>query len=391
MNKANLRQTYIRFIFLGLLLNISHVMAAQPSLESRIEGLLIGALIGDAAGGPDEFQTPNRSIWTRTDTILTHQGRAELASRFRLKPYTRRPNPEPYGQWSSNAPAGTFTDDSRFKIMLFKSLEAAGKPDRKAFAKALLAWHADSTSEYGTLPQEWLDEFAYAARWELGERDPERARPPERQWGGIPTMAGQMPFLPLAALAPNNPAKAYLLTWEMDFMDNGIGQDMNAALVAGLSAALAPNADWPTVEMAMRTTDPFGFGEIDWVERRLTRWLDRAHDMAERAEKRPARLYRLFEEELGAETWWEAWVPMTVVFACAHLAEYDPLATMQLILEFGRDTDSYLQVAGALFGALHGADVFPIEMREIVVGRLELDYHASLEAWKKTLATLRSN
>ncbi len=369
--------------------SVSTAVVAQPALDARIEGLLLGALIGDAAGGPDEFQSPDQSVWTRTDTVLSSVGIQQLAGRFRLKPYTRRPNPESYGQWRANAPAGTVTDDSRFKIMFFRSLEAAGEPSRTHFAEALLAWYADTSSVYGDLPQLWLEEFAYAARWTLGERDLQRARPPERQWGGIPTMAGQMPFLPLAALTPGQPETAYLTTWDMDFMDNGIGRDMNAALVAGLAAALGDNADWAMVEAAMRETDPYGFGEIGWVPRRLSRWLDVAADVAERAEGRPYRLFRLLEEELQAETWWEAWVPMTVAFACAHLTDYHPLATMQLIMEFGYDTDSYMQVAGAIFGALHGADVFPASMRETVTHRLEADFQVSPADWMRIIKGLK--
>lgn len=365
------------------------VVAAQPALDARIEGLLFGALIGDAAGGPDEFQAPEQSVWTRTDTMLTEAGIQALADRFRLKPYSRRPNPESYGQWRANAPAGTVTDDSRFKIIFFRSLQAAGEPSRQHFAEALLSWYADSTSVYGNLPQLWLAEFAYAARWELGERDPALARPPERQWGGIPTMAGQMPFLPIATLAPGAPERAYTITWDMDFMDNGIARDMNAALVAGLAAALAPDATWSTIEAAMRQTDPFGFGEIDWVPRRLSRWLDVAADVTRRAEHRPYQLFRLLEEELNAETWWEAWVPMTVVFACAQMTDYHPLATMQLIMEFGYDTDSYMQVAGAFFGALHGAEVFPAEMRTLIARRLQEDYQVSPAAWVELIKRLQ--
>lgn len=391
--EANIRVFNFRFIAAGVLRGVLFYLLLGANVQAqnnRVEGLLIGSLIGDAAGGPDEFQSPDRSIWTQVDTVLSSQGLTELAARFRLKPYSRRPHPESYGQWLADAPAGTVTDDSRFKVMLFRSLEDAGQPDRLAFAQALLAWHADSTSKYGSLPQQWLDEFAYAARWELGERDPARARPPERQWGGIPTMAGQMPFLPLAAIAPANPERAYQMTWDMDFMDNGIGRDLNAALVAGLAEALAPHASWITIEEAMRSTDPYGFGEIAWVPRRLNRWLDKAHDIAKRSEGRPFRLFQLLEAELNAETWWEAWVPMTVVFACAEVASYHPLATMQLIMEFGRDTDSYMQVAGAIFGALYGATIFPEDMRETVDTRLKEDYGVSVDDWVEIVKALRA-
>lgn len=202
-------------------------------------------------------------------------------------------------------------------------------------------------------------------------------------------MAGQMPFLPAAALHPGEPAAAYMATWHMDFLDTGWGRDMTASLVAGLSRALAPHATWQTIEGAMRSTDPYGFGHVPWVERRVDRWLDTARSIAGRAGGRPAVLYELLEAELGAETWWEAHVPVVVVFAAAETAGYDPLATMQLILEFGHDTDSSLQLAGAFFGALHGADVFPEEMRETVDIRLREDFGESITEWTELLIAYR--
>ncbi|MDZ4699338.1 MAG: ADP-ribosylglycohydrolase family protein [Rhodothermales bacterium] len=383
MQLVNVRRCIIAFVL--AVLSTPLIAAAQADLTSRIEGLLIGGIIGDAAGGPDEFQDPEQSVWTSTDAVLTSEGIAELRARFRLKPYTRRPYPESYAQWRADSPPGTITDDSRFKILFFNSLAETGRPDRLAFARALLAWRADTLGVYGTLPREWLDEFAYAARWELGERDPRIARPPGRQWGGLPTMAGQMPFLPVAAFYPGDPEAAYKTTWEIDFIDNGIGFDLNAGLVAGLAAALAPGATWESVEAAMRDTDPYRVREVPWVERRLDRWLDIAHAAARESEGRAARLFAILERELDAEQWWEAWVPMTVVFACADLTDRDPLATLQLIMEFGHDTDSYMQVAGALFGALHGKEVFPEDIRATISERLLADYGVSVEGWMELI------
>lgn len=355
---------------------------ADPPLsrEARIEGLLIGALIGDAAGGPVEFQPAQRGLWTATDSVLNAEGRAALAAAFRLRPYTT--DAAPYAQWESQAAPGTVTDDSRFKVLFFEALARAEGmlPDQATFAQVLLDAHGDTTGPHAALRQAWLDEFAYAARWVLGERGPD-ARPPERAWGGIPTMAGQMPFLPIAALHPGDPEAAYRAVWTLNFLDNGIARDLNAALVAGLAAALDDGATWASIEAAMRATDPYGFGEVPWVPRRLDGWLDMTHTAVAEAEGRPARLYAALEHGLRAETWWDAWVPMVVVFACVELAEHEPLAAMQLVFEFGYDTDSYLQVLGAFVGALHGPGVFPAPMRAAVEAHLEQAHDATLAEW----------
>ncbi|MEM1097064.1 MAG: ADP-ribosylglycohydrolase family protein, partial [Bacteroidota bacterium] len=350
------------------------VSVAQPSvtLHDRIEGLLIGAFIGDAAGGPVEFQAPQRGPWTATDTVLTPEGIAALASAFHLRAYPMGAGS--YAHWTDYGPPGTVTDDSRFKLLFIKSLREAGRADRDAFAREILRFHADTTGRYPQLRQDWLDEFAYAARWVLGERDEAIALPPERQWGGIATMAGQMPFLPIAALHPGDPDAAYRTVWDVDFLDNGIGRDINAGLVAGLATALADGATWADVDAAMRTTDPYGFTQIEWVPRRSSRWLDVARNAVREAEGRPKRLFDILVRDLQATTWWDAWIPTAVTFACAEMTGHDPLATLQLILEFGYDTDSYMQVAGALFGALHGPAIFPEAMRQTVIDRLEADY-----------------
>ena len=59
-----------------------------PSLESKIEGMLIGSAIGDAAGGPVEFVVPpERSYWSTTDQKITKEGIEALGGLFKLRPY----------------------------------------------------------------------------------------------------------------------------------------------------------------------------------------------------------------------------------------------------------------------------------------------------------------
>ena len=53
----------------------------SPTLESKMEGMLIGSAIGDAAGGPIEFVNPPlRSFWSTTDKKITKEGIKELGS-----------------------------------------------------------------------------------------------------------------------------------------------------------------------------------------------------------------------------------------------------------------------------------------------------------------------
>ena len=86
---------------------------------------------------------------------------------------------------------------------------------------------------------------------------------------------------------------------------------------------------------------------------------------------------------------WEAQVPFVVAFSCFELADYDPLAALQLSMEWGHDTDSYAQLVGAFAGALHGSGVFPSAWREAVTVRLKADHGLDLERECQFLTRLR--
>jgi ADP-ribosylglycohydrolase len=96
------------------------------------------------------------------------------------------------------------------------------------------------------------------------------------------------------------------------------------------------------------------------------------------------------ESELQTRTWWEAWVPVAVVWACAGIVEYEPLAALQLMMEFGHDTDSYAQVMGAFMGALHGKDVFPAAMRETVNRRMREQFGQNVHDWMRWIENSRA-
>jgi len=258
----------------------------RPDYDARVRGLLLGSMIGDALGGPVEFVDIGE--FDRADVPFTAWQEGErlpkdlsaYAGETTLMPYSVfRPVPEPYAHWQVDAPAGTLTDDSRHKAFAVAMLnDWARDPGREActegdLARAILkhsdAWRRDDT--LGPLAREWLGEYLPAANWVLGERDPERALPPSRLWGGLPTCAGQMLLTPIAGVAPGDPEAAYLFAYDIAFIDNSFGRDMNAAIVAGLAQAMATKSDdpeaWDTIKQAMRETDPYGYGRVPWVPR----------------------------------------------------------------------------------------------------------------------------
>jgi hypothetical protein len=149
----------------------------------------------------------------------------------------------------------------------------------------------------------------------------------------------------------------------------------------------APEA-WSKIIATLRQTDPLRHGSVRWTHRSVDRWLDVAHAQVVAAQRRPARLFAGLDREFARTTKWEAQVPFTVVFACAEFADWDPLAALQLSLEWGHDSDSYAQLLGAFVGALNGPDIFPPAWRNTVTERLREDYEVEIEADTRLLVRL---
>lgn len=398
----------------GALLAAGCASRGEPTepdgLAERIRGLLLGTYLGDALGGPIEFQpadqvagiaNPPKAWWD--DEVWDADARRQAAERLRLRSYRElRPRPESYAHWLPDAAPGTITDDSRHKFVLLHALREAERrhrqPDVRGLAQAYLDWPQlpalRRRPHYSELCADWIEEWQLGARWVLGDRDEHRALPPERMWIGLPTCCGQMTSLPLAAVHAGRPEAAYRAAYELGFFDNGFGKDLNAALVAGLAVALAIPASTPAAEAwskiiaTLRQTDPLRHGSVRWTHRSVDRWLDVAHAQVVAAQGRPARLFAGLNREFAQTTKWEAQVPFTVVFACAEFAEWDPLAALQLSLEWGHDSDSYAQLLGAFVGALNGPDIFPAAWRNTVTERLREDYEVEIEADTRLLVRL---
>lgn len=386
--------------------------AAESSEEDRVRGLLYGGVLGDAIGGPVEFQTnpqidsvlTRTRLWDRTKTVDAESLR-ELAESLPLLSYdVLRPGAEPYGQWTPKAPAGTVTDDTRHKVVLMRMLRrAAGDLGKICGSETLAEEYLRFTpiegqrpnTELAILNEEGFREYVYAARWLLGERDLSLAKPVERLWAGIDTCAGQMLLPPLAALYPGRPDDAYRAAFALDFVDAPGAKDIAAALVAGLAEVLVDRRNeepvrerWQRLLQTMRTTDPYGFEGVPFAGRPLNTWLNLAASLVEEASGRPSRLFELLESKGRPVYWWDAHFTILVPIAVLQFCDFNPLAAMHLILDFGHDTDSYAQVLGAMAGAVHGKGIFPESMCRTVHSQFKLDYGEDLDEWTETVAAI---
>ncbi len=405
-----------KIIVIGFCSITSIFSVAQTSVDipSKIKGLLLGTFIGDALGGPIEFQghpeiqaTPNPpKLWKQGEFMNVEEIR-KAGERIYFREYKYlRPVPEPYGHWGYNSAPGTVTDDSRHKFILMHMLRTATQKNQwpvtdKELAKAYLGWSKSKTITnhpgYDTLCQQWLNESYKAINWLLGSREIGKAYPLERLWNALPTCYGQMALTPLAALYPGEPIKAYLATYQLAYFDNGFAKDMIAALNAALSVGLTLDPKtmsneqlWNKVFDTMIKTDPYAYSEVPWSERAVARWLTLADNFVKQANGSPAALFELLEKEFMFTTKWEAQVPFVVIFAAVKICNYDPLAALQLSIEWGWDHDSYAQLLGAFVGAIYGPEIFKEDLRYTVSKRLVADYDENIDEWVNSLIKMQS-
>lgn len=383
-------------------------------IRNKIKGLLTGTLIGDALGGPIEFQghpeiqaTPNPpKLWTDTSDVINDAQLKAAAERLYLREYKYLlPFTQSYGCWSENAPPGSVTDDSRNKMvlmyMLRKALQKKQWPlSEKSMANAFIEWRKSATikqnPDYDSLCKDWMGEMDKSINWVLGSRENGKAYPPERMWNAYPTCYGQMTLPPLAGIYPGQPQKAYLAAYQLAYFDNGFAKDMNAALVAGLSVALTLDPQkmsneqlWAKVIEAIKNTDPYAYNKVPWCDRSVNKWLLLSDMFVKEANGSPAKLFHLLDNQFKYDAKWEAQVPFTVIFSILHICKYNPLAALQLSIEWGNDHDTYAQLLGAYIGAIYGPGIFKEEMRTTVTKRLNLDYDETIDEWVEVLMKIR--
>ena len=407
---------YILLICTFSLQNVNAQTVVSPAfIRNKTKGLLLGTFIGDALGGPIEFQgyaeiqaSPNPpKLWTDSNEVINDAALKAAAERVYFREYKYvLPFAQPYGCWAANTPPGSVTDDSRHKFILLHMLRNALQ--KKQFpvnditlANAYLSWSKSKTITthpgYDTLCAQWLDESYKAINWLNGNRDVGKAYPLERLWNALPTCYGQMALTPMAALYPGQPEKAYLSAYQLAWFENGFAKDMIAAIVAGLSKGLTLDPTkmtneqlWTEVINTMKNTDPYDYKKVPWCERQVERWMNLSDYYVKEANGSPAKLFAMLDKEFMYTTKWEAQVPYTFIFCCLKICKYDPMAALQMSIEWGNDHDSYAQLFGAFVGAIYGPEIFKDELKTTITKRLKLDYDEVVDECVRILEKSRN-
>lgn len=342
--------------YLKLVIFILPATVYSLNLSERIEGLTIGTLYGDALGGPIEFQALKKK-------------------NMFLQKYSKPKSP--YAAWRDYAPAGTITDDSRHKIIFFNSLIRFNKLTRLNLAKSYELFPFQSQQK--KLALTWLKEYSQAARWIMNPKSP-NSKPPQLLFNGQRNASGLLALLPLATLYPDNPDKVYLKCIEINFLDSGAALDLNCSLISAVAVLLTENSTMKNFVKALRTIDPLQLSKTDFVRRDQDVLLDFIEDLVSRNYS-----HYKFKKKLIAFTkpkyGWEDNVVFSVVISYLLRNKNNYQQAIYDIIEFGQDTDTYLQLACAIIGSIKGPDFFPKREVQKVQDLLWLDYGVKLDSW----------
>jgi ADP-ribosylglycohydrolase len=287
----------------------------MDELNSRAYACLLAGLVGDAMGTPTENLEPD-----------------QIESRF---------------GWVSEF-SGPGTDDSLMKDLLCRALVATN-----GYATAD-DWAAQITGQQ-QLIRERRDKF-FASVLHLVGKLRYGYSPREVSDGNMPSSSSAMAIAPVGIVNAGHPRAASAQAQELASLIHtgavGFCQDGAAAVAAAIAVAMRPGA---TLEETLDAGTAYLKPTSGALMRGLI--LDALSLARESGEYRTfrAEYHRQFRQTIACDS--RETIPAT--FAICLLANGDPVQAVEQGANFGRDSDTIATMAGAICGALSGADAIP--------------------------------
>lgn len=354
----------------------------SEKLYSRIFGCMVGNTIGDAFGGVVEFCNAERvkkivgKLWV--DEFL---------------PYQKDHGTHPLGVWEVGPPRGTGTDDTRNnQIFVECVIRNGGFVNSQFLAIEYIERYRDRAVFYprhADLAEKHYRGLHGSSCAYLGMKETPSGKPAwvtSAKGNGFPTLGGLISLAPAGLLYRNEPEKAYLKAFELDFKDMGYARDATAMMAAMISAALGANISGrEMIEIGLQT-DPFGYGERRVMASHVRRFLQIADQVND-----DQSLVDALSTEVRHLHPYDPIDVLGVPMAALYYSDGDPIRTIVMAandrdldengnLKRLRDVDCTAGVAGALVGALRGVEAFPDDWVKDAIEANKEVYGIDLEA-----------
>ncbi|KAB8161311.1 ADP-ribosylglycohydrolase family protein [Streptomyces sp. 3MP-14] len=360
-------------------MNENEPVTPLPCLAERTAGVLVGAAVGDALGGPVEG-------WTPEAIVERHGGRVwGIVGPFHGDDWrTARPI-APYHKGD-----GHVTDDTLMTHALVRVYERVRDHlDAYAVADHLVPdligtprWIPELEAEALPLQRIFLAEKWIVARLHYGHVDPREAGV-----GNIVNCGAAMYMAPVGVVNAANPAAAYAEALDVaGAHQSSYGREAAGVFAAAVAAACRPGATPASVvetalalakdgtRAAIEAVCEVASGLDDWEAalgplRAAVAPFDTVgpeYRNPSLGARRPSRLHAIEE--------------LPVALGMVLIGGGDYRRTVLGAVNYGRDCDSIATMGGAIVGALRGERAVPKEWSAEVARASRLDLHAPAAA-----------
>lgn len=297
-------------------------MSGRPTLRDRLEGGLIGLLVGDAVGVPYEFMSPSK---------LPPLAQIEMTP------------PKGFARAHAQVPPGTWSDDGAQALCLLASLLHAGRFDADDFGRRLVRWLDDgelavdgAVFDVGITSRRSIRAIA------AGTPAADAGDPDERANGN----GSLMRALPLALWHPGA---------DLDLVRDALAQSRVTHAHARSQLACALYCLWAR-RLLEATPDP---------------WNDALYTLLGLTKQDPAARAELASHVVPPRT--QKPTGTGYVVDCLHSARHaleQPTyeGVVKAAIALGNDTDTTACVAGGLAGVRDGVAGIPARWREALRG-----------------------
>jgi ADP-ribosylglycohydrolase len=388
--------------------NIKNSLTKEEYYD-KILGLLVGSAIGDGMGAPTEMwhhdYIRQQVGYVDSLDVLIREGSAE-------------------GPWEDYMPAGSTTDDTRWKYLVGKFLVNQSKSDSldpKDFAKYLTDSYLDQMKnlketetfepealEKAMMQMNWLQEWAKVAK-PYYEGDLEKyiyAR--DKFYGGEMACAGMLYSPLIGGIYPGNPAKAYLESYRLGLFDIGYARDITGLTGALVAKAMTKNVKYDEITSVCRDIDPLRYFNSRLIGRMAFKTYldakminDEAKKIKQIDEKNPPvklknfkrdavymaqveKAYSILDGKLQQIPFHAGEIHL-INLAALEFSEGDFQKAMEFVVNFGRDNDTVGAVTGAILGAYYGFNKLPKDLKEKALSVNKNVVKIDLEALAKEL------
>ncbi len=350
----------------------------------KVLGMLVGSAIGDAMGAPTE-------MWDRK-SINVQKGFVDS-----MDLVLREQSPE--GPWLTNLPAGSTTDDTRWKhlgveYLITQEQDSLNPVD---FARYIISVYdqekerlAYQSTEYENIERgfshiTWLIEWVRVAKPFIENDLIAYNNRLSKFYGGEMSCAGMLYAPVVGAYFPAQPEKSYQQAFGLSIFDIGYARDITALTAAYVSKAMEPGVSYDEITLLTRELDPEKYFNSRLIGRMAYKSLEQAKSISAEAlsitgKDAPSDLklpsnfkhgalyysqlqkaYSLLETRLQDVPFHAGEIHL-INLTALEFSGGDFMKAMEFVTNFGRDNDTAGAVTGAILGAYWGVSKLPPQL-----------------------------